>query len=422
MKKYVALFMMIAVPARADIYTALREIDASNPEIAAARSVVEASSADVRQSWTGWQPSVGVSAGMARAKTKANVMGVDESYTQKQLGISVEQNLFQGFATHARIDAAKGQFQAEQATLYATRQTVFLEAVQAYLNVLNTREVLALRRNNEKVLREYYNLFSQKEQVGVLTKTDVAQAEARLELAKYAAIAAKADYDNALETYRRIYGQAENKYTDVATDRLKPVFPKTIQEAEQQALAHHPSILAADARYRAADAQITVARQTILPSVDVKASAMRLDDIPLADRVDDSRIGVYLTVPLYDKGTALAQTQKAKANASAVKVQITGAQRRVLEKLNQAWNIYQAQTAAITSAQIRIKASRLALEGVRDEQERGRRTVLDVLNAEQEVLDAQVSLTQAHHRQILAFFSVLSGTGALTPHNLGIES
>ena len=148
---------------------------------------------------------------------------------------------------------------------------------------------------------------------------------------------------------------------------------------------------------------------------------MRFDDIPLADRVDDSRIGVYLTVPLYDKGTALAQTQKAKANASAIKAQITGAQRAVLEKLNQAWNIYQAQTAAITSAQIRIKASRVALDGVRDEQERGRRTVLDVLNAEQEVLDARVSLTQAHHRQTLAFFSVLSGTGALTPHNLGIE-
>ncbi len=421
MKKYVALLMMMAVPAWADIYTALREIDASNPEITAARSVVKASGADVRQSWAGWQPSVGVSAGIARAKTKADQMGIDESYTQKQLGVSVEQNLFQGFATNARIDAAKGQLQAEQASLYATRQTVFLEAVQAYLNVLNTREVLALRRNNEKVLREYYNLFSQKEQVGVLTKTDVAQAEARLELAKYAAIAAKADYDNALETYRRIYGQTENQYTDVSTDRLKPVFPKTIQEAEQQALANHPSILAADARYRSADAQITVARQTILPSVDVKASAMRFDDIPLADRVDDSRIGVYLTVPLYDKGTALAQTQKAKANASAIKAQITGAQRAVLEKLNQAWNIYQAQTAAITSAQIRIKASRLALDGVRDEQERGRRTVLDVLNAEQEVLDARVSLTQAHHRQTLAFFSVLSGTGALTPHNLGIE-
>lgn len=421
MKKYVALLMMMAVPAWADIYTALREIDASNPEITAARSIVKASGADVRQSWAGWQPSVGVSAGIARAKTKADQMGIDESYTQKQLGVSVEQNLFQGFSTNARIDAAKGQLQAEQASLYATRQTVFLEAVQAYLNVLNTREVLALRRNNEKVLREYYNLFSQKEQVGVLTKTDVAQAEARLELAKYAAIAAKADYDNALETYRRIYGQTENQYTDVSTDRLKPIFPKTIQEAEQQALANHPSILAADARYRSADAQITVARQTILPSVDVKASAMRFDDIPLADRVDDSRIGVYLTVPLYDKGTALAQTQKAKANASAIKAQITGAQRAVLEKLNQAWNIYQAQTAAITSAQIRIKASRLALDGVRDEQERGRRTVLDVLNAEQEVLDARVSLTQAHHRQTLAFFSVLSGTGALTPHNLGIE-
>lgn len=420
MKKWMIFLTVVLIgkPCHANLFSNLREVYETNPEILTQRQLVESSKAGVSLAKTGWQPSVGASAGIARTRTK--LMGTNYDETQKQLGISITQNIFHGFSTSADINASKAFLESEQANLYATEQNVFLEAVNAYIAVLNAREVLKLNQNNEKVLHEYYDLYVQKEQVGVLTQTDVAQASARFEWAKYQVIDAKARYDNTLETFRRIYGKPNHTYDDINLEHLESFFPKTLKQAEETALLTHPAIKAALAKEKAYEEKITIAKQTYLPSLDIKASALKYDDIPLIDEVTDKRIGVYLSVPLYDKGTASAHTRMAKANASAMREQTVQIRRTVLEKLHQAWNSYEAQGAAIQSARIRIKASRLALAGVKDEQERGRRTVLDVLNAEQEVLDAQVALTQAKHNRISAYFTVLSGTGQLTAENLGL--
>ena len=422
MKKIVSVLLLtscLSLPCQADLYQSLRQVYETNPEILVQRQVVQSAGADVSLSKTGWQPSVGVSGGLAQTRTK--LAGETYHETQKQIGVSASQNVFNGFATTADIKSAKALLRAEEANLYATEQDVFLEAIQAYINVLNAKEVLRLNKNNEKLLYEYYDLYVQKEKVGVLTKTDVAQAAARLEQAKYQVIDAQAQYDNAIETFKRIYGQTEQHYTDIHLKRLNGYFPKSIQMAETEALKKHPSILAMKARQTASEEKITVAKQTYRPSVDVKASATKYNDIPIVDEITDNRIGVYLTVPLYDRGVAFAATRKAKTNASAIREQGIHVQRLVLEKLRQAWNLYEAQKAAVQSAEIRIRASRLALDGVQDEQERGRRTVLDVLNAEQELLDAQVAFIQAKHRQISSYFAVLSGTGMLTAEHLGLK-
>lgn len=420
--KYILTLITICAmtfPVYADVFDALKTVYETNPEISAARQTVKGSKADISLAQTGWQPAVGAEAGIARTHTKFS--GTDFDENQKQLGIKLTQNVFRGFSTTADVKAAKEAYQAQLANLYATEQDVFLNAVNAYINVLNARDVLRLNQNNEKVLREYYDLYVQKENVGVLTKTDVAQAAARLEWAKYQVIDARASLDNAIETIRRIYGTQPADYTDINLKRLTPYFPKTIQSAESQAIKNHPAIVAADARHLATRQKITVAKQTYLPSVDIKASALKYNDIPVIDDITDARIGVYLTVPLYDQGTAFARTRKAKSAAAAAGEQTVYIKRMVLEQLRQAWNIYQAQESAVKSARIRIKASKLALDGVRDEQERGRRTVLDVLNAEQEVLDAEVALTRAKHARVSAYFAVLSGTGALTAEHLGLK-
>lgn len=422
MKKYITFLMLtcFTYPAFADMYKALEDVYRTNPEILAGREKVSQTQADVDLSKTGWQPAIGANAGISRAKTKVNGLHSEDTYTQKEYGITLTQNIFKGFSTTAQIDAAKSILKAEEANLYATEQNVFLSAINAYIDVLNAKEVLKLNKNNEKVLNEYYDLYVEKEKVGVLTKTDVAQAKARLEGAKYRVIDAKAKYDNALETFRRIYGKVEDNYQPIDLKNYENLFPKSIDDAEKQALKNHPAILAANAMYQAADENVTVARQTLMPSVDIKASALKYDDVPVANEMTDSRIGIYLTVPLYDQGATFAKTKKAKAEKSQVQVMITQTERVVLEKLHQAWNLHQAQTSAIRSAESRVSASKLALSGVRDEQQRGRRTVLDVLNAERELLDSKVMLTQAKHAKISAFFAVLSGIGKLTPEHLGL--
>lgn len=421
MKKYTAFTLMFltACPSYADMFTALKDVYETNPTLLIKRQSVKAAEAGIGLAKTNWQPSIGASAGIARTRTKAAGDVFHEN--QKQIGINATQNIFHGFTTTARIKAAEETLKSETAALHATEQETFLSAVNAYIGVLNAREVLKLNKNNEIVLKEYRNQYIQKEQVGVLTKTDVAQATARLEWAKYQVIEAQAQYDNALETFRKIYGKTLPAYDEIDLKRLSGLFPKTLHDAEEKALTAHPDILAAKAFQNASEENVSVSRETYMPSVDIKASALKYQDVPLVDDISDSRIGVYLNVPLYDRGTAFAQTHKAKAEASAAREQIVQIRRLVLEKLRQAWHIHEAQKAAVKSAKIRIEASTLALDGVRDEQERGSRTVLDVLNAEQELLDAKVALTQAKHSRISAYFAVLSGTGALSASNLGLR-
>ncbi len=422
MKKYIALLLLtsFSVPVSADMYTSLQQVYETNPQILAEREKVNKTAADLDLAKTGWQPTIGATAGIARAKTKVDALNQDDSYTQKEYGISASQNIFHGFSTTAQIKAMKSLLRAQEANLYATEQRVFLSAIDAYIHVLNTQQVLKLNQNNERVLKQYYDLYVEKEKVGVLTKTDVAQAQARWEGAKYRVIEARAEYDNALETFRRIYGMVDETYPEINLKRAEDIFPRNIEEAERTALASHPALTAVEAQEEAAEENITVARQTLMPSVDIKASVLKYHDIPVAEEITDSRIGVYLTVPLYDKGATFANTKKAKAEKSEIKMKYTETRRVVLEQLRQAWNLYQAQTSAIASAKARVSANKLALAGVRDEQQRGRRTVLDVLNAEQELLDSQVMLTQAKHAKISAYFAVLSGMGQLTPQNLNI--
>ncbi len=421
MKKYTVFTLMLlsTCPSYADMFTALKDVYATNPILLSKRQDLKAVEADVSLAKTDWQPSVRVSAGIARTRTKI----ADDIFreNQKQIGINATQNIFHGFTTTARIKASEESLKSENAVLHATEQETFLAAVNAYIGVLNAREVLKLNKNNETVLKEYHDQYVQKERVGVLTKTDVAQAAARLEWAKYQVIEAQAEYDNALETFRKIYGKTLPAYDEIDLKRLSGLFPQTLSAAEEKALTNHPEILAVKARQSASEESISFARETYMPSVDIKASVLKYQDIPLIDEVNDSRIGVYLNVPLYDRGIAFAQTRKAKAEASAVREQVVQIKRQVLEKLRQAWHIHEAQKAAVQSAKIRIKASALALDGVRDEQERGSRTVLDVLNAEQELLNAKVVLTQAKHSRISAYFAVLSGMGVLTASNLGLQ-
>lgn len=158
----------------------------------------------------------------------------------------------------------------------------------------------------------------------------------------------------------------------------------------------------------------------MLPSVDVRGAIQKIDDVPYLDDVRDSRIGVYLKMPLYDKGNAFANVEQVRANVAGIHQEIINARRVITENLHQAWNMYQAQQVAISAAQASMDANKMALDGIRDEQAQGRRTVLDVLNAEQELLNSRVAHTRAQHAQISAFFAVLSALGELTPENLGL--
>ena len=418
----VCVFILCAVAsgvAYADMYSGLQRVYDTNPVIAQQRQAVDAAGADVKVASTGAKPYLGVGANIGAARTE--LMGQTFDYVPTQIGIQAQQNIFKGFSTIAHIKAAKGVLESQKAVLYATQQDVFMQAINAYIDVLNARDVLKLNKNNQRVLQEYYDFCVEREQVGMLTKTDVAQASARLDNAKYHVYEANAAYDNALETFRRIYGDTDSEYTDINLSLMESVFPKCVDDASTWASQNHPAILALQSQENAARENITVARQSMLPSIDVKASLMQLDDLPYVDRVRDGRIGVYLSVPLYDKGNASANVEKVRFTVAGIQDQIINTRRVILENLHQAWNTYDAQQYAISAAESAVRANKLALSGTREEQNRGRRTVLDVLNAEQELLNSQVALTRAQHGKTAAYFAILASTGLLSPQNLGIK-
>lgn len=419
MKRMFLFIFLCPCVANADMYSALQYVYDLNPVINQERSAVDVAQADVRASTTEFQPYLGLSGNAGVARTK--VLGETFDYSPLQYGLEFQQTLFQGGANFARYKGAKNNLVAQQANLYATQQDVFMSAINAYIEVLNAKQVLYLNENNQRVLTEYYNFVRDRQSVGMLTRTDVSQASARLEMANYHVVDARAQYENALETFRRIYGDIDCKWTEINLTPVEHLFPDDIDVAEKEALRHHPILRALTAQEETARANITVAYKSILPSVDVRGSIQQIDDVPYLDDIRDSRVGVYLKVPLYDKGNAFANADKVRATVAGIQEQIINARRVIIENLRSAWNVFQAQEYAISATRASIDANKQALNGIRDEQARGRRTVLDVLNAEQELLNSQVAHTRAKHARISAYFAILSAIGVLTPENLGLD-
>lgn len=416
---FTLLLWFVAVPGRADVYMALRAVYEDNPVIAQEREKVNAAMAQLDLAKTNLQPYLGLAGNVGVAHT--DVLGYSFGYAPMEYGVEFQQNVFQGGAMFAQIRAADAMLAAANANLYAVQQEVFLDAINAYIEVLNAKAVLDLNENNNRVLAQYYDFVKDGQVVGRLTKTDVSQAAARLEMARYHLTDANAQYDNATERFFRICGYKENNYKKIDVDVVRDLFPDTVDVAQDYALRFHPVLIALAEQETAVKESKTVARSSMMPSIDVRGAVSRIDNVPFLDDITDSRVGVYLKVPLYDKGNALANTLKVRASVANVQEQTVNARRVIVENLRSAWNMYQAQKSAIDATAASVRANELALSGIQDEQRRGRRTVLDVLNAEQELLNSRVAHTRAKYAQVSAFFAVLAAMGKLSPENLGID-
>ncbi len=414
------LGVLFVLDAQADMYSALQVVYDNNPVIVGARTAVGAAAADLKLARSGMRPYLGITGAAGVARTE--ILGNDYDTVPTGVGAQFQQNIFAGGAIVAGIKAARGVLASQRAQLHAKQQEIFLDAINAYVNVLNARQVLDLNKNNQRVLQEYYDFVSQRVDVGMLTATDKAQAAARLSGAEYALADAQAQYDNAVQTLRRVYGRDFSQYDDIELDVVEDEFPDTRDEAIEYARIHHPVLVALRAQEDAACENIVTARQSAMPSIDVRGSLMQFDDMPIVDRVRDGRIGVYLSVPLFDKGASAARVEKVRFTVDGIGQQMIDAERVIIQNINQAWNTLDAQVVAIDAGRASVRANRLALDGVKDAQSQGRRTVLDVLNAEQELLNSRVNLTRAQHGRVAAYFAVLAAMGKLTPDCLGLDA
>jgi TolC family type I secretion outer membrane protein len=397
----------------------------NNPTLAAQRAALRATDEGVATAIAGWRPTVKLTgtAGRSEVDTQATRETV---ITPKTRNAELTQNIYQGGRTLSAIDQAESNVKAGRATLLVTEQTVLLAAVTAYMDVLRDEAVVELRRNNEQVLRRQLDATRDRFRVGEITRTDVAQAEARLERAVSDRVQAEGNLTSSRATYRRVVGESPTKL-----DQPSPLsnLPSSQDEAVAVATSENPSVVTAVHTEDAARHAVKTAEGVILPTLGFTATWSRTDDASQTsqtaarDRPAFNQTNSFLftlTVPLYQSGSEWSSIRGAKQTASQRRIQVDEAKRSAVESATRAWEALTTQRAVIQSRTQQVRAAELALEGVREEANVGSRTTLDVLDSEQELLDARVALVTSRRDEFVAAFTLQSAVGRLTAQHLAL--
>ncbi|RXF74575.1 TolC family outer membrane protein [Hansschlegelia zhihuaiae] len=336
------------------------------------------------------------------------------------VGVSAQQTLFDGFRTYNSVRSAESNILGAREQLRNTEQNVLFDAAQAYMDVLRDYAILDVRKNNVEVLKEELRAARERFQVGEVTRTDTAQAEAAVEGANTEVSEAEATLNTSRATYRQVVGMDIGRPR--AARSIDRLLPKNLGAAINLSQAQHPAILAAFHGVDAATLQIRVFEADLYPQVGLEAAFQRRwdDSVQQEGRTTSSSIVGRLTIPIYQGGSEYSRVRQAKETAGQRRLEADISRDQVRQAVVSAWGNVQAATAQIASAQAQIEANQVALNGVREEAKVGQRTTLDVLNAQQAVLDSRQTLIVAQRDRVVASFALLSAVGWLTAEKLGL--
>lgn len=425
-----ALALALALGAGPAAGETLREALASaygtNPTLEAARANQRAIDEGVPIARAQGLPSLNLTATHTEfIRQSANAFTAPE----RNLGVQAQAlvPIYSGGAVRNAIAAAKERVEAGQADLRNTESVVFSQVVAAYMDVLRTEALTMLAANNVAVLKTNLEAASDRFQIGDLTITDVAQSRARLAVAEGDLRQAEANLIAARETYIRLVGRPAS---GLEAPPPLPGLPDTLEEAIAAALAHNPNLEAARLRAEAAGFDTKAAGAGRLPTLGLFVNGQYSDFFgtlggPVAaqfvQRETTANAGVRLTIPLFQGGEPAARQRQAGARESAALEDVIAAERQVIAETRSTFANWQAANQVIRSAQAAVEAAELSLEGVRAENSIGNRTVLDVLNAEQELLQARVQLVTARRNAYVAGFSLLALMGRAEARDLNLD-
>lgn len=389
---------------------ALAAAYANNPTLQAARAQLRATDELVPQALAGRRPGVSAFANAGKASTSAN--GGDASnLTPRSIGIQIDQPLWTGGRVDASVSSAENQILAQRASLRGTEQDVLLQGATAYGDVFRDQAVLELSINNVRVLERQLQATRDRFEVGEVTRTDVAQAEARLAIAEAERTRAEAALAASRAAYENVVGEMPGTLVEPAAFAQ---LPGSRGDAQALSREQNPNVRAARFAEAAARSEVDRAKAERWPSIDVTASHSRdHDSSTLINRTEDTRIVANLTVPLYQAGAEYSGIRQTKQVAVQRRNELSRAERDVLEAATSSWENLLATRAQIQSLEAAVRAAEIALEGVREEASVGARTTLDVLDAEQELFGARVDLVGARRDYIVASFQVANAVGRL---------
>jgi outer membrane protein len=413
----------LAQTASADtLREALNSTYRSNPTLNAQRESLKSTDAGVAIARAAGRPTVTANVGATRDLTRSGRFDSGTGrgpYINSSVDLAVP--VFQGGTVKNDINASKKRVEAGRATLRAVEGDVFTEAVAAYMDVIRDRATVELNANNVRVLQTNLEATRDRFQIGDVTRTDVAQSDARLSLAQARLVLAQGTATASEENYRRVIGKAPD---NLAPPPPLPPLPATPDQAVQIALVNNADLIAISRQAEAARYDVKSVKGTRLPTISGIASADRFDatgdDSGLRAGTATS-IGANARLPIYQGGLPSARIRQAQAIEGQVLEQQIGTERSVISVTRSAFADYKAALEAVSSSDVAVKANELALEGVRAENGVGTRSVLDVLNAEQELLNSQVILVTARRDAYVAGFRLLNAMGQAEADDLGLE-
>jgi outer membrane protein len=440
--------LLATASAHAETFTlndALAVAYETNPQLAAAQAQLRATDEGVAEADAGWRPTINAqgSYGVEQfgfAPITPNPIpgktGALNSITEHPLQgeLTVTQPVFRGGRTVAEIGRAKALVRAGRAQLTATEQTVLLDAVTAYMDVVRDTAIVNLRQKNVEVLTRQRDSTQAEFNAGSLTRTDVAQSQARLAGAQSDLTAAQGQLATSRANFMQIIGRpAETLETLPAL----PALPGSQDDVIGLASKQNPIIINAQENARAADYAIDDSYGALLPQLAVQgqyfysqgssgsfgssSNPATNSGLGSSGPIHGTAVLGLLNVPIYQGGADEAQVRQTKELHSQATQNVEVANRQAIDQATSAWEGFQAAKATIESNQATEKADEIAFQGVSKEQQVGGRTILDVLNAEQELLNAQVAVVTAQRNTVVAAYQVLTATGALTAKALGLK-
>jgi len=426
------LVCMGPMPVLADtIEAALVRAYQNNPQLNAQRSQVRVTDENVPQALSGYRPKVAVtaSAGYQYSDSLTNTGDLNVARSRpitgtnapRSVGATITQTLFNGQQTANRTRAAEGQVSGAREALRALEQAVLLSGATIYMDYLRDSAIVEVQKSNVRVLEQTLKQTRDRFNVGEVTRTDVAQSEAQLAAGRTQLLTAEANLVTTRSNFRRIIGnEPEALAPGSPVDRF---LPSALPAAVELGLTQNPNVTAAMFGIDVSYLQVKVAEGALLPSVTLQASVQQTYEQSLVQyRSFGASAIAQLNVPIYQGGAEYSLIRQSKETAAQQRLVLDQTRDQTRANVVTAWGQLVAGKAQVQSAQSQVTASEIALNGVREEAKAGQRTTLDVLNAQQALVNARVALVTAQHDRVVASYSVLNTIGRLSPQVLNLPT
>jgi outer membrane protein len=415
-------------PVLADtIEAALVRAYQDNPQLNSQRATVRATDENVPQALSGYRPKVALTASGGYQYSdvlSSSVLGTTHAtgaQIPRAVGTTVTQTLYNGQQTANRTRAAESQVSGAREGLRVLEQTVLLSAATIYMDYLRDAAIVEVQRSNTRVLEQTLKQTRDRFNVGEVTRTDVAQSEAQLAAGKTQQLTAESNLTTTRSNFRRIIGNEPNQLAPGSpVDRF---LPATLAGAVDLGLTENPNVTAAMFGIDVSFLTVKVNEGALLPSVNLVASAQQAYDQQLSvPRTFTASAVAQISVPIYQGGAEYSLIRQSKETLAQQRLTLEQQRDQTRANVVAAWGQLVAGKAQVASAQAQVAASEIALNGVREEAKAGQRTTLDVLNAQQALVNARVALVTAQHDRVVASYSVLNAVGRLSPQVLSLNT